>query len=62
MTRRYLLVALAGFASFAFAQTDPLPKAETILDHYVEVTGGKGHTRSVRTRLLPALWKRKRRD
>jgi hypothetical protein len=41
MTRRYLVAALAGFASLTFAQTDPLPKAETILDHYVEVTGGK---------------------
>ncbi|HTB11860.1 MAG TPA: hypothetical protein VK752_09825 [Bryobacteraceae bacterium] len=41
MTRRYLVAALAGITSFAFAQTEPLPKAETILDHYIEVTGGK---------------------
>jgi hypothetical protein len=41
MTRRYLVAALAGIASFAFAQTEPLPKAETILDHYIEVTGGR---------------------
>jgi hypothetical protein len=41
MTRRYLVAALVGIASFAFAQTEPLPKAETILDRYVEVTGGK---------------------
>lgn len=42
MTRRCLLASLLGLSSFAFAQTaEPLPKAETILDHYVEVTGGK---------------------
>jgi hypothetical protein len=41
MNRRYLLVALLGAASFAAAQDDALPKAETILDRYVEVTGGK---------------------
>jgi hypothetical protein len=41
MTRRYLTAALLGVASFAFAQTEALPKAETILDRYVEVTGGK---------------------
>ena len=41
MTRRYLMAALLGLASFTFAQTEELPKAETILDHYVEVTGGK---------------------
>ena len=39
MTRRYLLAALA--ASLSFAQTEALPKAETILDRYIEVTGGK---------------------
>lgn len=41
MTRRYLVAALLGLSSFAFAQTEELPKAETILDRYVEVTGGK---------------------
>jgi hypothetical protein len=42
MNRRYLLfAALSGFASFAIGQDEPLPKAETILDRYVEVTGGK---------------------
>ncbi len=41
MTRRYLVAALLGCASFALAQTEALPKAETILDRYVEVTGGK---------------------
>jgi hypothetical protein len=41
MTRRYLVTALFGFASLSFAQTEPLPKADTILDRYVEVTGGK---------------------
>jgi hypothetical protein len=41
MTRRYLVAALLGLASFTFAQTEALPKAEAILDRYVEVTGGK---------------------
>jgi hypothetical protein len=41
MTRRYITAALLGFAGFAIGQDDPLPKAETILDRYVEVTGGK---------------------
>ncbi len=41
MTRRYLVAALLGLTSVAFAQTEALPKAETILDRYVEVTGGK---------------------
>lgn len=41
MTRRYIAGALFGLASFTFAQTEPLPKADTILDRYVEVTGGK---------------------
>jgi hypothetical protein len=41
MTRRYLVAALLGLASFAIGQDEPLPKAETILDHYVEATGGK---------------------
>jgi hypothetical protein len=41
MTRRNLIPALLGFAALSFGQTDALPKAETILDHYLEVTGGK---------------------
>jgi hypothetical protein len=41
MTRRSLVAALLGFASFAIGQDEPLPKAETILDRFVEVTGGK---------------------
>ena len=40
MTRRLVLVALLGGVT-AFAADDALPKAETILDRYVEVTGGK---------------------
>ena len=36
-----VLIGLAGFAPSVFAQDEPLPKAETILDRYVEVTGGK---------------------
>lgn len=39
MNRRILLVLLAGIAG-AFA-ADPLPSAESILDRYVQVTGGK---------------------
>ncbi len=46
MKRRYVcLAALIGFATFAQSpeqgKEEALPKAETILDHYVEVTGGK---------------------
>lgn len=41
MTRRYLIAALLGLSSLAFAQTEALPSAESILDRYVEVTGGK---------------------
>jgi len=40
MNRRYLLAALLS-APLAFGQDEPLPKAETILDRFVEVTGGK---------------------
>ncbi len=42
MNRRYIFAALLG-ASYVivFGQDEPLPKAETILDRYVEVTGGK---------------------
>ncbi|HVP00381.1 MAG TPA: hypothetical protein VMT15_20055 [Bryobacteraceae bacterium] len=41
MKRRYFLAALIGFTTLGFAQTEALPKPETILDRYVEVTGGK---------------------
>jgi hypothetical protein len=41
MNRRCLVAALVGVASFAAGQDEPLPKAETILDRYIEVTGGK---------------------
>jgi hypothetical protein len=46
MKRRYLcLFAVIGFTTFAQSpeqgKEEALPKAETILDHYVEVTGGK---------------------
>lgn len=49
MTRRLLLPAIAAFGCIAVAQVaatvpkeEPLPAADTILDRYVEVTGGKG--------------------
>jgi hypothetical protein len=49
LTRLTALCALAG----AFAAAQPLPKAETILDRYSEVTGGKAayqkHTRETMT-------------
>jgi hypothetical protein len=46
MKRRYLcLAAVIGFATFAQSpeqgKEEALPKAETILDRFVEVTGGK---------------------
>ena len=41
MKRRYLFAALLSLTTVAFAQTEALPKAEAILDRYVEVTGGK---------------------
>lgn len=41
MNRRILIAAALGLVSYSFAQTEALPKAETILDRYVEVTGGK---------------------
>jgi hypothetical protein len=41
MTRRTIVAAVLGLASFAIGQDEPLPKAEAILDRYVEVTGGK---------------------
>ena len=41
MTRRLVFAAFLGLAGFALAQDEPLPKPETILDRYVEVTGGK---------------------
>src|ERR1700733_11126936 len=38
---RYLAATPLGLTSLTFAQTEALPKAESILDRYVEVTGGK---------------------
>ena len=52
LMRLIVLGALAG----AFTAAQPLPKAETILDRYVEVTGGKAayekHTRETMTGTL----------
>jgi hypothetical protein len=41
MNRRFLLVLLAGAAAITGFAADPLPSAESILDRYVQVTGGK---------------------
>lgn len=43
MTRRFLFAGIAALACSAFvsAADEPLPKAETILDRSLEVTGGK---------------------
>ncbi len=45
------VVALGGVAS-ALSLAQPLPKAETILDHYVEVTGGKAAYEQHKTEVL----------
>ena len=41
MNRRILLVLLAAGAAIPGFAADPLPSAESILDRYVQVTGGK---------------------
>jgi hypothetical protein len=41
MTRRWLILAAIVSASVAHAADDALPEAATVLDRYVEVTGGK---------------------
>jgi hypothetical protein len=41
MIRRIAIGVFIGGAVAAFAADEPLPKAETILDRHVEVTGGK---------------------
>ena len=43
MIRRWALIFLTGvlIAANGAAADEGLPKAETILDHYIEVTGGK---------------------
>jgi hypothetical protein len=48
---RWGVVALGGVAS-ALSLAQPLPKAETILDHYVEVTGGKAAYEQHKTEVL----------
>ncbi len=40
MTRTYS-IALSLVACLVLYAADPLPKGETILDKYIEVTGGK---------------------
>src|ERR1700704_1401586 len=41
MNRRFLLVLLAGTSVLTGFAADPLPSAESILDRYIQVTGGK---------------------
>jgi hypothetical protein len=50
MTRRTLLTALFAVASLSAAD-EALPKAETILDRYIEVTGGKAAYESKRNQV-----------
>jgi zinc protease len=41
MTRRLILFAIPLCSLRLFAADEPLPKAETIMDRFIEVTGGK---------------------
>ena len=53
LTRLMLLGAVAvGMAASGVSLAQPLPKAETILDHYVEVTGGKAAYEQHKTEVL----------
>jgi hypothetical protein len=56
MTRRLALLAVLVSASLAYAADEALPEASTILDRYVEVTGGKeayaGHKSEVESGTL----------
>ena len=51
---RLILFGLAAFgmATGGLSLAQPLPKAETILDHYVEVTGGKAAYEQHKTEVL----------
>ena len=59
MIRRFTLedppaLPWPGYASRYFAKPDnTLPKADTILDRYVEVSGAKRPTKNAPPRLLP---------
>ena len=53
LTRLILFgVAAFGLAAGGLSLAQPLPKAETILDHYVEVTGGKAAYEQHKTEVL----------
>ena len=53
LTRLILCGAVAfGVATGGLSLAQPLPKAETILDHYVEVTGGKAAYEQHKTEVL----------
>jgi hypothetical protein len=53
MTRIYSL-ALTFVACLVLSAADPLPKGETILDKYIEVTGGKAAYEKKRTEISSA--------
>src|SRR2546425_12459477 len=54
MTRTYSL-APALLACLVLYAADPLPKAEAILDKYIEVTGGKAAYEKKRTEVSTAV-------
>jgi hypothetical protein len=51
MTRRLILFAIPLFSFRLAAADDALPKAETILDRFIEVTGGKAAYEKRRTEI-----------
>jgi len=53
MIRRFALVVLSGV--LVFAADDALPKADTILDRYIEVTGGKAAYEKRKTEIAKGM-------
>src|SRR5882762_11423821 len=54
MTRAHS-IALSLLACLLLAAAEPLPKAETILDKYIEVTGGKAAYEKKRSEISSAV-------
>src|SRR6059058_5398927 len=54
MTRAHS-IALSFVACLVLHAADPLPKGETILDKYIEVTGGKAAYEKKRTEVSTAV-------